>query len=266
MSDSILRVGLAQLTCAVGEVSANVQKMVEYSRRASQKQCDLVVFPEMCDTGYHMPTIVEKASSWSEAPFGTLAQTARENQIAIIAGLSERVGTEIFNTVAVIDSSGQLWAKYRKIHLITAEPICEHQYLKSGESPTLFCLKDFTIGLMICYDIRFPELARKLTLSGAELLLVPAAFPLLRIAHWKIINQCRAIENQVYYAAVNRSGEDLGTIFGGCSTLYDPAGTILTSASESEETLLVGEISKEKIRGIRDRLRVLQDRRPQLYS
>jgi len=266
VSDSLLRIGLAQIDCTPGDVSANIQKMVAYTREAAQKKCDLVVFPEMSDTGYHMPIIMQTASAWSDKPFQTLANTARENKIAIVAGLSEREGNEVYNTVAVIGSSGELVAKYRKIHLITAEPICEHQYLKAGDSPTLFTLNDFKIGLMICYDVRFPELARKLTLAGAELIIVPAAFPLLRIGHWKIINQCRSIENQVYYAGANRTGDDMGTRFGGCSTLHDPVGTILTSASESEETLLIGEISKTKIADTRDKLKVLQDRKPELYG
>lgn len=118
---------------------------------------------------------------------------------------------------------------------------------------------------MTCYDIRFPELARRLALSGAEVLVVPAAFPLARLRHWEIINACRAIENQVYLAAVNRVGNDEGLVFGGSSRLLDPYGTILSSASEVDEALIVGEISRDRLAEVRDRMRVYEDRREELY-
>jgi len=119
---------------------------------------------------------------------------------------------------------------------------------------------------MTCYDIRFPEMARRLALSGADLLVVPAAWPMVRLEHWKTILACRAIENQVYVAAVNRVGQDNSLQFCGASRLLDPYGIVLGSASEIDETLFTGEVSKARISDIRDRLKIYQDRREDLYS
>ena len=167
--------------------------------------------------------------------------------------------------VAAIGASGQLIAKYRKTHQITAQPVCEQNFLRPGDALTLCDIAGFRTGLMTCYDIRFPELARKLTLAGAEILIVPAAFPRIRIDHWKTLSACRAIENQVYFAAVNRTGVDEGLEFGGASRLVDPFGAILAEATETDEALLVGEVSRERLTELRGRLQVFADRRPELY-
>jgi omega-amidase len=198
-------------------------------------------------------------------PFAETREDVKESAIAVVVGLSERVGEDIYNTVAVIGADGGLVDKYRKTHLITAQPVCEQNYLRPGDSLTVCDIAGFRAGLMTCYDIRFPELARKLTLAGAEILIVPAAFPRIRIDHWKTINACRAIENQVYVAAVNRVGEDEGLSFGGASRLIDPFGVILVEATESDETLLVGDVSRERLTELRGQLQVFADRRPEIY-
>ncbi|MFO0865393.1 MAG: nitrilase-related carbon-nitrogen hydrolase [Gemmataceae bacterium] len=122
----------------------------------------------------------------------------------------------------------------------------EHRYLRAGDSTTLCMIGDWKVGLLTCYDIRFPELARKLTLGGAELLIAPAAFPAARIGHWETITACRAIENQVYFAAVNRVGTDEGLAFGGSSRLLDPFGDLLARA-DAEDALLIGDLSEIEV-------------------
>jgi predicted amidohydrolase len=256
---------LAQIRSSPGEVAANVRKMLQYTRDAAERGCDAVVFPEMSDTGYHMPSITRTASTWDGAAYTEIAAAAVEFKIGVFAGLSERVGGDIYNTIAVIGNDGKLIAKYRKTHLMTGVPICEHNFLRPGNEVTLCTLGGFKIGLMTCYDIRFPELARRLCLQGAEVLVVPAAWPMYRLGHWETINACRAIENQVYVAAVNRVGTDEGLGFCGASRLLDPYGTILASASSIDETLIVGEISRERILEVRARLKVYEDRREELY-
>jgi predicted amidohydrolase len=261
----IMRIALAQIRSRPGEVALNTQTIIHEVRAAAARGCEVVVFPEMSDTGYHMPTIVRTASAWDKGVYPEVATIAAEAQVVVIVGLSERVGGEIYNTIAVIGTDGELLAKYRKTHLITAEPICEQNYIRPGDSITLCTVAGLRTGLMTCYDIRFPELARRLALSGAELLVVPAAFPLARITHWETINACRAIENQVYLAAVNRVGDDEGLLFGGTSRLFDPYGLVLASASETDETLLIGEVSRERLEEVRGQMKVFADRREELY-
>jgi omega-amidase len=260
-----MRVASAQFRSQPGNVSANVAAMVRLVRQAAEQGCESILFPEMSDTGYHMPTILETASAWDVGPMLALSEAAKQYKLHVVAGLSEREGDDVYNTTAVISPQGTLLAKYRKVHLITAEPVCEHHSLKPGNSFTLCDIGPLRCGLMTCYDIRFPEMARKLTLSGAEVLIIPSAFPLIRLEHWKTILRCRAIENQVYVIAANRVGTDHGLSFCGNSCLIDPYGTILASASEIDDALLIGEVTKERVIEVRQRMKVLQDRQPELY-
>lgn len=260
-----MRLALAQITCDPGQVDHNVHRIVDLIATAAGQGCDAIVFPEMSDTAYHMPTILTTASSWDGAVFHTIANAAARMRIVVFVGLSERDGANIFNSVAVIGTNGQLIAKYRKTHLIKVDPVFEHQFITPGDSATICTVGGFRIGLMICYDIRFPELARRLTLDGADILIVPAAFPAARINHWEILARARAIENQVYVAAVNRVGTDSGLTFGGNSRLFDPSGVPLAVGNEHDEGLLIGEIQTSRLMEVRDGLRVLQDRRPELY-
>jgi predicted amidohydrolase len=243
----------------------NTQAIISQVRAAAARGCDVVALPEMSDTGYHMPTIARTASPWDRGVYPEVAAVAAETRVTVVVGLSERVGGDIYNAVAVIGTDGELVAKYRKTHLFTAEPVCEQNYIRPGDSITLCNIVGFKAGFMTCYDIRFPELARRLALSGAEILVVPAAFPLTRVKHWETINACRAIENQVYIAAVNRVGDDEGLLFGGTSQLLDPYGTLLASASKTDETLIVGEVSRERLVEVRGEMKVFADRRQELY-
>jgi predicted amidohydrolase len=260
-----MRIALAQMACRSGDVAANTRAIIERIRAAAAGGASLVVLPEMADTGYHMPTILRTASTWEHGPFAEVSAAAADSQIHVVVGLSERVGPDIYNTAAVIGPDGSLLTKYRKSHLITAEPVCEQNYLRPGDSLTICDIAGFKSGLMICYDIRFPELARKLVLNGAELLIVPAAFPRLRIGHWDAILTCRAIENQAYVAAVNRCGVDEGLAFGGSSRVIDPAGEVLASANTEDESLLFAEITRERLAEVRRGLQVFADRRDDLY-
>jgi omega-amidase len=260
-----MKVAISQLRCVSGDVAKNLLSMHRDIEAASAAGCGLILFPEMSDTGYHMPTILETASPWDRGPVVELASAAKRYGMHIIAGVSERDGADIFNSTAVIDPQGHIAAKYRKVHLITAEPVCEHHFLKPGDTFTLCRVGEFQVGVLTCYDIRFPEMARKLTLQGADVLIIPSAFPLIRCKHWKTITSCRAIENQVYVLAANRVGTDHGLSFCGNSRLLDPYGTILTSASEIDETLLFGEITSSRISEVRGRMKVFQDRRENLY-
>ncbi|KAF0094889.1 MAG: amidohydrolase [Puniceicoccaceae bacterium 5H] len=262
-----LNLALVQMDCEPGRVQHNVDRMLGCIDEASAAGADLVVLPEMADTGYRMGEIVAHASSWNaNGPLQQLQQAARENTLHIIAGLSERTAEGVYNTLAVIDAQGELVAKYRKVHLITADPVFEHHHLLAGDRFQVCSLGGFTVGLMTCYDLRFPEMARALTLAGAELIVCPAAFPLLRGAHWQTLALARAIENQTYLAACNRVGTDGGVTFAGRSQLIDPYGTIVASTTEVDSTIIYGEIRRERVAEVRERLQCLPDRCPDIYS
>ena len=261
-----MKMALVQMDCVVGDVDANRAKIAAFAKQAAQDGCDVAVFPEMADTGYDMAVISRCATPWDSGTAPFLADLAAQLGISIICGLAEREGDRLYNAVAVVDESGQLVGKYRKTHLFTTAPVCEQDHLTAGETCSLVKLGTFTVGIMICYDLRFPELARALALGGAELIVIPAAWPANRASHFKLLSACRAIENQLYVAACNRTGTDQSLVFGGCSQLVDPYGIVLAEDSTGGAGMLVGEIDHERIARTRKKIQVFRDRRPDLYT
>jgi predicted amidohydrolase len=167
--------------------------------------------------------------------------------------------------MAVFNSRGELTGKYRKSHLYTCAPVHEERCFGAGNSLAVVEIGGFKCGLMICYDLRFPEMSRALALKGAEVLLISSAWLTPRVAHWDMLLRARAIENQVYVAGCNRTGTDGGTGFCGSSAIVDPYGITVAAAATDREELLVGEITRETIQWVRGRMPVFNDRRADLY-
>jgi omega-amidase len=259
-----MKVALAQIVCEVGNVGANCNTLRRVAKQASGEGCDAVVFPEMSDTGYDMKTIVEKASTWKSGPLQLLQELASQLGIWIVCGLSEREEGDVYNAVAVVDRNGQLAARYRKAHLFT--PIGEERFLKRGDSLTVATIEGMQWGVMACYDLRFPEMARSLALKGAEVIVVPSAFPFPRINHWCTLLASRAIENQLYVVGANRAGVDGDLWFCGSSRVVDPYGVVVASASEVGEQLLFAEISRGRVSEVRGSMAVFEDRRRDIYT
>lgn len=258
-------IGAVQMNATPGAIPENTAKMLSYVERAAGKQLDVVVFPEMADTGYDMKLIVQVATPWDDGAVPQLRQAARKHGINIVAGVSERAEGGVFNSLVVIDRQGQVAGRYRKTHLITAEPMVEHLFLKSGGELGRTTIENVPCGLMTCYDIRFPEVSRSLSIEGAKILFVPSAFPLVRLPHWTTLVTARAIENQVFVVACNRVGADAGVPFCGTSMVVDPYGVTVASGSDIHESLIVADINLEMISTVRSQIKVHQDRRPDLY-
>lgn len=259
-----MKVALAQIVCEVGNVAANCNILRRLAKQASGEGCDAVVFPEMSDTGYDMKTIVEKASTWESGPLQLLQELASQLGVWILCGLSERQQGDVYNAVAVVDRNGRLAARYRKAHLFS--PIGEERFLKRGDSLTVATIEGMQWGVMACYDLRFPEMARSLALKGAEVIVVPSAFPFPRINHWCTLVASRAIENQLYVVGANRAGVDGDLWFCGSSRVVDPYGVVVASASEVGEQLIFAEIGKGRVSEVRGSMAVFEDRRKDLYT
>ncbi len=260
-----MKIAVAQIKCSLGDVSANIDQIVSLSQKAKEKGSDVIVFPEMVDTGYEMSVIREKASSWDEAPFQSIKTIAADNGIHVICGISEREGEKIFNSIAAFNPKGELLGKYRKAHLAAYPPLDEDSCISPGNALEIVEIGGMKWGLMICYDLRFPELARSLVLKGAEVLVLCSAWPFPRVTHWKMLTGVRAIENQAYFIAANRVGTDGMVTFCGSSCIVDPYGVIVASAAEDREALIVGEISKDHLISVRQRMPIFQHRRADLY-
>ena len=260
-----MKIAAAQIACTLGDISANVHKMREFAERAKNAGAELVVFPEMADTGYAMRVIREAANPWSEGAVPELQKIARTLSLAVISGLSEKEGDAIYNSQVVIDSSGAIVAKYRKTHLFA--PIEEDKCCTPGDALVSLDFASLKLGLTICYDLRFPEIYRSLALAqGANLFVISSAWPFPRIEHQRVLARARAIENQSYLVLANRVGKDDGVSFCGSSVVIDPYGVVVAAASADREELVVAEVSSEVLEAVRARMPVFTHRRPALYE
>ena len=272
-----MKVAAAQISCTPGDRDTNLRKVREFSERAKKSGTALIVFPEMTDTGYSMPAIQKHAATWKEGAVPQLQKIAKDLSLTIVCGVSEREGERIYNAQVIVDSNGEILAKYRKTHLVTAAPLDERPVFTAGDkfvSCKIDPLKNgsaeadnFNAGLAICYDLRFPEICRKLSVEhSANLFVVSSAWPWLRIEHLRIFALSRAIENQSYLIVANRVGTDDGVTLCGTSTIIDPHGAILAAASVDREEIIYADISKEVVDLVRERIRVFDHRRRDLYQ
>lgn len=262
-----MRIAAAQIACVLGDVEANLGKMREFVVRAGNEGAELVVFPEASDTGYSIEVIRDQARPWTEGALPALLAMAKEFSVTIVAGISERAGDAIYNSQVFIGADGKLKTSYRKTHLFALGPNNESSCYTPGDKFVSVAAGGFTFGLSICYDLRFPEVARELALKhGANVLLVSSAWPTPRAAHLRALAIARAIENQSYLVLANRTGVDDGVMCCGGSAIIDPSGVVVASASVGEEELVVADISTAAIAAMRDKIPVFAHRRTDLYG
>lgn len=261
-----MKVAVAQIAPALGDVSANVRKLDDYCARAKESGTTLIVFPEMADTGYAMSVIAEHASAWTEGAVPALRTTARRLSLGIVCGVSEREGERIYNSQVFIDASGEIVGTYRKTHLFTPPPIEEDKCFTCGDELGAHDFDQLRLGLSICYDLRFPEVYRRLAVDEqANVLIISSAWPFPRVEHLRVLATARAIENQSYVVLANRVGTDEGTTFCGASAIIDPYGVVIAAASSDREELIYSEVSEKVVRSVRERMPVFAHRRADLY-
>jgi len=262
-----MKIAAAQIACSIGDLEANVGKIRDFSTRARESGVELIVFPEMADTGYSMPVIQKCAQPWTSGPVPALRKIAQDLSIAIICGVAERDGAAIYNSQVFIDSTGQIVGSYRKTHLFTGNPMGEDKCFQPGNELKSFPLNGLRVGLSICYDLRFPELYRMLAIDqGVNVFVLSSAWPFPRIEHFRILANARAIENQSYMVVSNRVGTDDGVTTCGSSSIIDPYGVILAAASTDREEIVQAEISEKTIRAVRSKMAVFAQRRADIYG
>ena len=261
-----MKIAVAQIACALGDIAANVRKIAGFCERAKAAGAEIIVFPEMVDTGYSMAVIAQHATPWNAGAVPELSATAKRLGLAIICGVSERDGDRIYNSQVFVDPNGAIVGRYRKTHLFTPAPIEEDKCFTCGDELGACALGELRLGLSICYDLRFPEVYRRLAADDdANVLVISSAWPFPRVEHLRVLATARAIENQSYVVLANRVGTDDGTAFCGTSAIIDPYGVVIAAASSDREELIYGEISPDVLRSVRERMPVFAHRRPQLY-
>lgn len=252
-----------QIDISQGNKEKNLEKALYFIDEAVEKNAKIICLPELFTTGVDYGYIEEHAEPIPDKVTNMLGEKAKKSKSYIIAGsMPERRGNGIYNTSVLFNTNGEIIGKYSKIHLFP--PTEEDKYfLKGGETP-VFNTELGRIGVMICYDLRFPELARKLTLMGAEIIFMPSEFPYPRLDHWRTLLQARAIENQIYFVAVNRVGSDNHNAFFGHTSVIDPWGELIAGSGD-EECIVTAEIDLSKIYKVRKKITCLDNRVSDLY-
>jgi len=268
-----IRVACVQLTSRADK-AANLGRAEALVAEAASRGADVVVLPEKWNA-IGGPDVLHAAAETLETGESVAAvrDWARRLGVSIVGGsiTERREGREkLSNTSLVVDADGELVAVYRKIHLFDVEVgglvYRESEAEEAGDEPVVADAEGWSVGLSVCYDVRFPELYRILALEGAELVTVPANFTLYTGKdHWHVLLRARAVENQLYVVAAAQIGETMpGKPSYGRSLIADPWGIVLAEAPD-EETVVVAELDRSRLEDIRRRLPSLASRQAAAY-
>ena len=248
----------AQYNVVFGDKAANMLTCKRLCLQAKQKGAQMVVFPELSLTGFCLDKSLAEADNGETVGF--FKQCAVEFDIAIVFGYAEIRGECIYNTLAAVSPDGVIMAGYSKIHPFSYGK--EHEHFAAGDRISYFRCGGLSIGLSICYDLRFPELYSALA-EHCDCAIVSANWGAARAQHWDTLLKARAIEDQMYVVGCNCVCS-VGMICSGGSAIIAPDGTELQHAV-SDEALLCAEISAEKVHNIRSAFPQRNDRRPDIY-
>ena len=259
---------LVQFESVLCDPAANTEKACRMIAEAGAHGADLVVLPELFSTGYQLnivgPRIVELAEPVDGPTVTALCEAARAAGCYVVAGLAltyDLTGV-VYNSAVFIDRGGNLMGTYDKQHLWALERF----YFRSGCDCPVFETDFGRVGVMICYDMGYPEVARMLTLQGADLVVCPSAWCAEDMDVWDVNAPARALENTVFLAAVNRFGEEDGLSMPGHSLVCNPRGHVVAHLEEEAEGVLHATVNLDEIAGFRERSPYLRDRRPDLYD
>ncbi len=253
--DPLLKIACIQSDCEPGNVTANLDRALRLVEAAQAGGARMAVLPELCNVGYDLNRL--KNSSYDSLARGfeqsrdRLAAASRRLAMVIAAGLLETENGRYYNSLLVFDGEA-VPARYRKLALFPLSG--ETEFFDPGDRLVTFRVDGFRLGIMICFDIRFPEIARKYLEEDCSGLIIASAFPSARLDHWQTLVKSRAVENQLYVAAANRSGADNGLRFAGNSCVIDPWGTVKASAAETGDAVIVHEMDLRNVSDARDRI------------
>ena len=265
-----ISVATVQMAPALGQMEDNLIKMSEVMTRvATEQPVDLIVFPELITTGYEVgPRFPELAQRIPGPTVNLMAQRASELGVHVAFGMvsKEKVESILYNTAVLIGPDGDIVGQYNKMHLRGEERIA----FRPGYRLNVFETTFGVVGLMVGWDLAFPEVARGLVLEGAELLVVCASWEKPYADEWRVYLLARAYENAVFVAAANRIGEEPSYTFCGQSGIVGPRGKVYASIEINEEGqpvegYAVARIDLDEVRQYREEKQILQCRQPAAY-
>ena len=269
-----MRLALAQQEIEGADVGGNVDRAVGAVESAAADGADCVALPEVFNVGYFAFDDYARAAEPLGGPTHERVRAAAvEHDVAVLAGTivedleaSAAAGEAVpepdglANTAVLFDADGRRRLVYRKHHLFGYDS-AEAEMLVPGESLPTADVRGHTVGVTTCYDLRFPELYRRLLDDGVTLALVPSAWPYPRVEHWKLLPRARAVENLLYVGAVNGSASFEDASLVGRSAVYDPWGTPVAAAAE-EATVVTADCDPGRVEAVREEFPALEDRRP----
>jgi len=259
------KLALLQATGTPGDVGANLAALRDAAGRATAEGASLLITPEAFVTGYDIgaATLGALAEPLDGPCLSEAARIAADLGIAIVAGWAERSGDRVFNAATLFDRAGRPVLTHRKAHLYGA---IDHAAFAPGEAFATAEIDGLRVGLLVCFDIEFPEPARALALAGAQLIAVPTSLMAPDDVIARTVVPARALENQVFVAYANRIGREATLDYVGQSTVAGPDGAVIAVAGATEETLLLADIDPAAIAVERARHDYLAERRPSLYG
>jgi predicted amidohydrolase len=266
------KLALCQINVVI-EKSKNMEKAEALIREAASAGADVIALPEMFMCPYSNKFFKEYAEKEGGDVFNKLSELSKGLGIYLIGGtMPELDGEAIYNTCFAFDPSGALIGKHRKIHLFDIDikggiSFKESDSLGRGDKSTVIDTKFGKIGIAICYDMRFPELIRKMTLEGAKLIVVPGAFNMTTgPAHWDLTIRARALDNQIYFAAVSPARDMDGPYHAyGNSSIVNPWG-VISGKIDEKEGIVYSDIDLDYLDEIRNQLPLLKHRREEVYK
>ena len=279
---NLIKIALCQMN-VVDNKEENIKKAIQMIRDSKKQGADLAVLPEMFNCPYENEKFIEYGEEFEDSPtLNRIAETAKEENIHVLAGSIPEVEMSlgeggkdeksIYNTSVLFDNHGKILGKHRKMHLFDIDVkgkiyFKESDTLSAGSNFTVIETELATIGIGICYDIRFVELSRIMTLNGAEILIFPGAFNLTTgPAHWEILFKSRALDNQVYTIGVAPALDETANYNSfGHSIAVNPWGEVIEEL-DFDEDLKIVEIDLNEIKRIREEIPILKNRRCDLYE
>jgi len=267
-----LKIGICQMM-VTNQKEVNIARAREMIEEATAAGSRIVILPEMFNCPYSTNAFPEFAEQYPTGEtIRMLKKTAKEKEIYLVGGsIPEKEGEQVFNTSFIFNPLGEMIGKHRKIHLFDVDlpsglSFRESKTLSPGDQATVVNTPLASLGVAICYDIRFPELSRLMTLKGAQILIFPAAFNMTTgPAHWEMLFKTRAVDNQVFtVGASSARNYNAPYVSYGNSMVVDPWGNI-TARADEQERIIYAEIDLEYIAKIRRELPLLEHRRVDLY-
>lgn len=253
-----MKVASIQLGIADRAKEENIEHVLAMLGQVSD--VDLVLLPEIWPSGYFSFDRYQAESEPADGPTAEIFRTkARERKCHILMGsFVEKDGGHIYNTTLLLGPEGNTLARYRKIHLFGYQSD-ERKILTSGRDVVVVDTAWGPSGFSTCYDLRFPELFRLMVDKGATVFLIPSAWPMARLAAWRLFNRARAHENLAYLISCNCAGYNSGTQYAGHSMIVDPLGQVVAEGGESEE-VVTAEIDPGLVDSVREEFSFLDNR------